>query len=142
MISYPLTGPAGARGKSTTALEQAIRQKLAADYLQSPSVTVTVKEFVKRRVFIVGGVTKPDGYEMSHEARMTVLQPVRGGRRLHRAGVEGCRPGPAARPAASGRCPVLADGGRAGARAGEDGRGPDLARRSSSWSPRRSASRT
>jgi len=76
MISYPLIGPVQAAGKSSSALEQAIRQKLAADYLHSPSVTVSVKEFVKRRVFIVGGVTKPDGYEMTHDARMTVLQLV------------------------------------------------------------------
>jgi polysaccharide export outer membrane protein len=75
-ISYPLIGPVQAAGRSSAALEQTIRQKLAADYLQSPSVTVTVKEFAKRRVFIVGGVTKPDGYEMSHDARMTVLQLV------------------------------------------------------------------
>jgi len=75
-INYPLIGPVQAAGKSSTVLEQTIRQKLAADYLHSPSVTVTVKEFVKRRVFIVGGVTKPDGYEMSHDARMTVLQLV------------------------------------------------------------------
>lgn len=76
MISYPLIGPVQASGKSSSALEQTIRTKLAADYLQSPSVTVTVKEFVKRRVFIVGGVAKPDGYEMTHDARMTVLQLV------------------------------------------------------------------
>lgn len=76
LISYPLIGPVQASGKSSSALEQTIRQKLAADYLHSPSVTVTVKEFVKRRVFIVGGVTKPDGYEMTHDARMTVLQLV------------------------------------------------------------------
>ena len=75
-INYPLIGSVQAAGKTSTALEQNIKQKLAADYLHSPSVTVTVKEFVKRRVFIVGGVTKPDGYEMSHDARMTVLQLV------------------------------------------------------------------
>jgi polysaccharide biosynthesis/export protein len=75
-ISFPLIGAVQAVGKSSTALEQTIREKLAADYLQSPSVTVTVKEFAKRRVFIVGGVTKPDGYEMSHDSRMTVLQLV------------------------------------------------------------------
>jgi len=76
LISYPLIGPVQAAGKSSSALEQTIRQKLAEDYLHSPSVTVTVKEFVKRRVFIVGGVTKPDGYEMTHDARLTVLQLV------------------------------------------------------------------
>lgn len=76
LISYPLIGQVQAAGKSSSVLETTIRTKLAADYLQSPSVTVTVKEFVKRRVFIVGGVTKPDGYEMTHDARMTVLQLV------------------------------------------------------------------
>jgi polysaccharide export outer membrane protein len=76
MISYPLIGPVQAAGRSSTALEQTIRQKLAADYLQSPSVTVMVKEYMKRRVFVVGGVTKPDGYELAPDARMTVLQLV------------------------------------------------------------------
>lgn len=75
-ISYPLIGQVQAAGKSSAALEQSIRQKLAAEFLQSPSVNVTVREFVKRRVFIVGGVAKPDGYEMGHESRMTVLQLV------------------------------------------------------------------
>ena len=76
MITYPLIGPVPAAGKSSSALEEIIRQRLAADYLQSPSVTVMVKEYVKRRVFIVGGVVKPDGYELLPSARMTVLQLV------------------------------------------------------------------
>ena len=75
-INYPLIGAVQAAGKNSSALEATIRQKLAAEYLQSPSVTVTVREYVRRRVFIVGGVTKPDGYEMSNESRMTVLQLV------------------------------------------------------------------
>jgi polysaccharide export outer membrane protein len=75
-ISYPLIGSVQAAGKSSALLEKTIREKLAADYLQSPSVTVTVREYARRRVFIVGGVAKPDGYEMSHESRMTVLQLV------------------------------------------------------------------
>ncbi len=76
LISYPLIGPVQAAGKSSPALEQAIKEKLMADYLQNPSVTVTVKEYVKRKVFIVGGVTKPDGYELAADSRMTVLQLV------------------------------------------------------------------
>ncbi len=76
VIRFPLIGAVQASGQSTSALEEMIRQKLAAEYLQSPSVTVTVKEYVKRRVFIVGGVAKPDGYELGPTARMTVLQLV------------------------------------------------------------------
>ncbi len=76
VIKFPLIGSVQASGRSTSALEETIRQKLAADYLQSPSVTVTVKEYVKRRVFIVGGVAHPDGYELAPSARLTVLQLV------------------------------------------------------------------
>jgi polysaccharide biosynthesis/export protein len=75
-ISYPLIGEVKAAGLNSSTLEKSIREKLAADFLQSPSVNVTVREYAKRRVFIVGGVAKPDGYEMSHESRLTVLQLV------------------------------------------------------------------
>jgi len=75
-ISYPLLGPVQAVGKSAAALEENIRQRLQKDYLENPSVTVTVKEFAKRRIYIVGGVTKPDGYEIAPDARMTVFQLI------------------------------------------------------------------
>jgi polysaccharide export outer membrane protein len=76
VIRFPLIGDVRAAGTTTSGLEDVIRQRLAAEYLQSPSVTITVKEYVKRRVFIVGGVAKPDGYELAPAARMTVLQLV------------------------------------------------------------------
>jgi polysaccharide export outer membrane protein len=75
-VSFPLIGPVQAAGKSSSELETTIRERLAKDYLQSPSVTVTVKEFTKRKVFIVGGVAKPDGYELAPDARLTVLQLI------------------------------------------------------------------
>jgi len=75
-LNVPLIGSVAAAGRTTNSLEDLIRTRLAADFLQSPSVTVTVKEFVKRRVFIVGGVAKPDAYELGPAARMTVLQLV------------------------------------------------------------------
>jgi polysaccharide export outer membrane protein len=75
-ISYPLIGAVQAVGKSPSALERDIREKLEKDYLENPSVSVTVKEYSKRKVFIVGAVTKPDGYEMAPDARLTVFQLV------------------------------------------------------------------
>ena len=75
-ISFPLIGAVQAVGSGLSALEQGIRQRLEKDYLKNPSVTVTVKEYAKRKVFIVGGVAKPDGYEVSPDTRMTVLQLV------------------------------------------------------------------
>jgi polysaccharide export outer membrane protein len=75
-ITYPLIGPVEAAGRTQADLESQIRTRLEKDYLREASVTVTVKEYVKRRVYIVGGVTKPDGYEILPDARMTVLQVV------------------------------------------------------------------
>lgn len=75
-ISFPLIGDVQAAGGTSSFLEQGIRLRLEQDYLRNPSVTVTVREYAKRRVFIIGGVSKPDGYEVAPESRMTVLQLV------------------------------------------------------------------
>jgi len=75
-ISFPLIGMVQASGRSSSILEQSIRQQLEKDYLKNPSVTVTVREYAKRKVFIVGGVAKPDGYEVAADSRTTVLQLV------------------------------------------------------------------
>ena len=42
-----------------------------------------MKEYAKRRVYIVGGVTKPDGYEVQPNSRITVLQVIAAVRRIH-----------------------------------------------------------
>jgi polysaccharide export outer membrane protein len=76
MITYPLVGAVQAVGKSAASLEETLRQKLQKDFLENPSVTVTVKEYAKRRVYVVGGVAKPDGYEIAPDGRMTVFQLV------------------------------------------------------------------
>jgi polysaccharide export outer membrane protein len=75
-FTYPLVGEVKALGRTAAAVELALKQGLQKDYLENPSVTVTVKEFAKRKVYIVGGVTKPDGYEISPDTRMTVFQLV------------------------------------------------------------------
>src|SRR6185295_20206470 len=74
--SFPLIGAVQAVGGSSSVLEQSIRRQLEKDYLKNPSVTVTVREYAKRKVFIVGGVAKPDGYEVAADSRTTVLQLV------------------------------------------------------------------
>ncbi|HZE97724.1 MAG TPA: polysaccharide biosynthesis/export family protein [Planctomycetota bacterium] len=75
-FTYPLLGEVKAVGRTAAALEQGLKAGLQKDYLENPSVTVTVREFAKRKVFIVGGVAKPDGYEISPDARLTVFQLV------------------------------------------------------------------
>src|SRR6185436_21144329 len=75
-ISFPLIGAVEAAGRTQADLETTIRTKLEKDFIREASVTVTVKEYAKRRVYIVGGVTKPDGYEVQPNSRITVLQVI------------------------------------------------------------------
>ena len=75
-ITFPLIGAVEAAGRTQADLETTIRTKLEKDFIREASVTVTVKEYTKRRVYIVGGVMKPDGYEVSPNSRVTVLQAI------------------------------------------------------------------
>lgn len=75
-ISFPLIGAVEASGRTQGELETTIRTKLEKDYLHDASVSVTVKEYAKRRVYVVGAVTKPDAYEVLPDSRITVLQAI------------------------------------------------------------------
>ncbi|HVR83926.1 MAG TPA: SLBB domain-containing protein [Planctomycetota bacterium] len=75
-ISFPLIGSVDAAARTQADLENVIRQKLEKDFIREASVTVTVKEYAKRRVYVVGGVAKPDGYEVAPNSRITVLQVI------------------------------------------------------------------
>jgi polysaccharide export outer membrane protein len=57
-ISLPLIGNVQAGGKTIQGLEQDIAAKLSANYLQSPQVTVFIKEFTSQRVTVEGSVKK------------------------------------------------------------------------------------
>jgi protein involved in polysaccharide export with SLBB domain len=69
-------GSCAAAGRTSGQLERELREKLEKDFLQEAHVTVTVKEFARRRVFVIGGVTKPGGYEIYPHQRLTLLQAV------------------------------------------------------------------
>lgn len=75
-VSFPLIGSVPAAGKTSGYLEQEIRRRLEKDFLQEASVSVTVKEYSKRRIYIVGAVAKPGGYEIYPHQRLTILQAV------------------------------------------------------------------
>jgi len=75
-ITFPLIGAVEAAAHTQAELETTIRTKLEKDFIREASVTVTVKEYAKRRVYIVGGVMKPDGYEVAPNSRVKVLQAI------------------------------------------------------------------
>lgn len=71
-ISFPLLRSIKAAGKTVSSLEQIITEKLAAQYLVSPQVTVFVKEFSS--VFIFGEVKKPGSFPLY--GKMTVFEAI------------------------------------------------------------------
>jgi polysaccharide export outer membrane protein len=73
-ISLPLIGAVTASGKTAQGLEKEIAAKLGAKYLQSPQVSVFVKEFTSQRVTVEGAVNKPGIYNMT--GRTTLLQTI------------------------------------------------------------------
>jgi protein involved in polysaccharide export with SLBB domain len=75
-VTFPLIGGVQAAGRTSGLLEQELRRRLEKDFLQEAHVTVTVKEYVKRRVYVIGAVTKPGGYEIFPHQRLTILQAV------------------------------------------------------------------
>ena len=75
-ISFPLIGAVEAAGRTQAEIESTIRTRLEKDFIREASVSVTVKEYAKRRVYVVGGVSKPDGYEVAPNSRITVLQVI------------------------------------------------------------------
>jgi polysaccharide biosynthesis/export protein len=58
-ISLPLVKTIKASGRTTTQLERDIATKLEATYLQSPQVSVFVKEFNSQKITVDGAVVKP-----------------------------------------------------------------------------------
>ncbi len=76
VFTFPLIGPVEAAGRTTAAVERDIRDRLGKDFLRDPSVTVTVKEYARRLVYVLGGIAKPGGYEMSPRHGITLLQLV------------------------------------------------------------------
>jgi polysaccharide biosynthesis/export protein len=59
MISLPLINTVRAGGRTVPQLEKDIASKLSKSYLQSPQVSVYVKEFNSQRITVDGAVKKP-----------------------------------------------------------------------------------
>ena len=73
-VNLPLVGEVKAAGKTAREVERDLTTKLGAKYLQSPQVTVLVKEYNSQRVTIEGAIKKPGVYPI--RGKTTLLQLV------------------------------------------------------------------
>jgi polysaccharide export outer membrane protein len=71
-INLPLVGEVQAAGRTASEIERDLAKKLGSKYLQSPQVSVYVKEFNSRRVTIEGAVKKPGVYPI--RGKTTLMQ--------------------------------------------------------------------
>lgn len=74
MIALPLIGNVQAAGKSVSELEAEIAAKLGATYLQSPQVSVFIKEANSQKVTVDGAVKEPGMKPLSGQT--TLLQTI------------------------------------------------------------------
>jgi polysaccharide export outer membrane protein len=73
-ISLPLIGEINAAGDTSQALETEIAAKLRAKYLQSPQVSVFVKNAAGQQVTVTGAVNRPGLYPIV--GQMTLIQAL------------------------------------------------------------------
>lgn len=71
-INFPLLGEIPAAGRTQEDLERDLTERLGAEYLQNPVVTVFVKEYNSQRVTLSGAVQKPGVYPI--RGQMSLLQ--------------------------------------------------------------------
>lgn len=73
-IEFPLIGVVPAAGKTPAQLAADVGAALGAKYLQSPQVSVFVKQSVTQRFTVEGEVGSPGNYDLV--GRMTLLQAI------------------------------------------------------------------
>ena len=73
-LQMPLIGAVRASGRTSGELSTDIAERLSAQYLRNPQVTVTVTEAASQKITVDGAVTKPGVYEM--RGTTSLLQAV------------------------------------------------------------------
>ncbi|MEA3223077.1 MAG: SLBB domain-containing protein [Thermodesulfobacteriota bacterium] len=78
-ISFPLIGEVMASEKTTQQLEKDIAKLLGDGYIVHPQVSVTVREYKSRYVFVMGEVNNPGTYPVSKENTLLFILSQAGG---------------------------------------------------------------
>ncbi len=73
-INFPFVGRISVAGFTASAVGQVVQDKLKDGYLKNPFVTVFIKEFNSKKVFVLGQVQKPGIF--AFEDGLTVVQAI------------------------------------------------------------------
>lgn len=78
-IEMPLVGTVAAGGKSLDQLKADLTRQLGEKYLQSPQVTITVKDAISQQVTVGGAVSKPGIYSTTGHTTLLQVMAMAGG---------------------------------------------------------------
>jgi protein involved in polysaccharide export with SLBB domain len=73
-VSLPMIGVVHVRGLTPLELEKELRKRLADGYLKHPQVTVFVKEFNSKKIYVFGEVGRPGTFR--YEPGMNIIQAI------------------------------------------------------------------
>ena len=86
-LAFPLVGRVNVGGRSIRAVEDDVRDRLAAGYLKNPQVSVTVEQYRSQQIFVIGEVRQPGSLQFT--GSMTLIEAIaRAGSTTERAGTE------------------------------------------------------
>lgn len=74
-VTFPLVGNIKLAGMSIEQAEQSLAGKLTT-YLRNPQVSMLVKEYGNKSVYVLGQVKKPSSIEIPPEKPLTVLEAI------------------------------------------------------------------
>lgn len=73
-IHFPLVGEVKVLNLSASEVATLLRERLQDGYLRDPYVTVTIKEYKSKKIFVLGQVAKPGTFPF--EGEMNVIQAI------------------------------------------------------------------
>ncbi|MBI5529177.1 MAG: polysaccharide export protein [Deltaproteobacteria bacterium] len=74
VINFPLVGKVKAEGRSPTELSDDLTAKLKDGFLKNPQVSIFVKDYNSKKVFVFGEVNKPGTF--AYDDDMTIIQAI------------------------------------------------------------------
>ncbi len=74
-VSLPLIGVVKVGGLSINEAEATLSEKLK-EFVINPQVTIFIREYGNKKVFILGEVKSPGSYELPTESKLTVLEAI------------------------------------------------------------------
>ena len=73
-ISFPLLGKVAVAGKPTSAVSDELIRRLKDGYIKNPQVSILVKEYNSKKIFVLGQVVRPGAFSFADD--MTIVNAI------------------------------------------------------------------